>query len=550
MKTLQKHILIQLLILSIFIFGGCNELPTAPLIDQIYIQFKTINFGGNWDHYKSVGVDNLRVNLDTNIFAVPSESIKLNEKIEYMVNSSDGYDPYLPQLDTKSYYIFKPSEPEPCLRRIDTEFWIPSGAHPVSSLSAPADYMQKLNHGTVNDISLSYSMDSQPQVHFSVKIVSGKAIVASDLNRLYNFDVAWKRVHISNYPLEKSINLAIMADGFRADQMHIFRSYVEHAFAKPDNIHYTERGVASAPHVPNDFFTKYWDWINVYMFETASPHAGIDKEEGRNDVMNFFQLNMAAPEKSNFFRYNNNFQKAGNFQRMKYVIDATYYKTGLDRKYIDAYIILVNDPDIWAYTYSYGNEINYKNEQPVHAVIIQAPVDYTGSYHVYVITDAIAHELGHAMARLQDEYEKESDKRHSYSDKYRNISDTGYPKLKWQRLITLNFGYYNPVNNPVPYDYNDQKLVNLRFPTFKYWFGLVEKKYYIPTVNSTMRGENGSSINFQFGPVNTYHMEGSFKTRIGDLVPQDPKFDGINNYEWRGYPFEEFIKDWPPSDFN
>ena len=65
-----------------------------------------------------------------------------------------------------------------------------------------------------------------------------------------------------------------------------------------------------------------------------------------------------------------------------------------------------------------------------------------------------------------------------------------------------------------------------------------------------MRGDVESN-NYQFGPVNTYHMEGSFQTRMGSIKKQDPGYERFNSdYEWAGYPFEKFINDWPPNKFN
>jgi len=48
---------------------------------------------------------------------------------------------------------------------------------------------------------------------------------------------------------------------------------------------------------------------------------------------------------------------------------------------------------------------------------------------------------------------------------------------------------------------------------------------YKPTPHSTMSIMLDSEPNawyLQFGPVNTYFMDGSFKVRIGELDPQNP----------------------------
>ena len=50
-------------------------------------------------------------------------------------------------------------------------------------------------------------------------------------------------------------------------------------------------------------------------------------------------------------------------------------------------------------------------------------------------------------------------------------------------------------------------------------------------------GSTDAEAAYQFCPVTTYHMEGSFRTRMGLIPPQDPTFDGNNNYEWDGYSY-------------
>jgi hypothetical protein len=261
--------------------------------------------------------------------------------------------------------------------------------------------------------------------------------------------------------------------------------------------------------------------------------------------------------KNTFGKGYKNSEVTGNLQRMRDVVNATRKKTGLSWTNVDAYIILVNDVDIMTYTFAYGNEAGYRNEQPVHSVIIKAPANFTAGtsyFHSLVKTDAIAHELGHAMARLQDEYDYVTawpgrpELLRDYASKFRNISEWVNGKLKWQGLIDLDIRYLSSTPFQAPSATNDQKLGYYTNPQFYIPGTGTLKKYYIPTVNSTMRGENVSN-NYQFGPVNTYHLEGSFKTRLGEIPAQDPVciVDGLF-YEWLMYPFSEFIKDkkWAP----
>jgi hypothetical protein len=246
----------------------------------------------------------------------------------------------------------------------------------------------------------------------------------------------------------------------------------------------------------------------------------------------------------------------GNMGRMRKVIDETfrnYYGADrLTRDDIDAYIILVNYEKRFGYTYAQGNLVDKdRRQQPVCPIIISAPTGQVINDHKLVATDAIAHELGHAIAKLMDEYLYTDEKGFEnvarmfpYDIAYRNISDK---PIKWQRLITLDSKYFNA--KPVLPPGNDQKLVEFKHPKYIDTESVVPQEYYIPTINGTMRA-NERSIYYQFGPVCTYHMEGSFRTRLGLIPAQDPVYDGNTGYEWNGYSFENFMNDWKPYDFN
>ena len=166
-------------------------------------------------------------------------------------------------------------------------------------------------------------------------------------------------------------------------------------------------------------------------------------------------------------------------------------------------------------------------------VIIQAPV---GEQFFYIFTYSIAHELGHALARLQDEYDdNRNDVTFEYKSKYRNISSSD-TNVKWQKMIDAGYGG-GTKDNFLLETYEGC----LYTPT-----GL-----YRPTFNSTMR-EKTVKKNIQFGPVNTYHLVASFKIRtmncdnnIPDLVcDEDPA-----HYEWKHYSIEQFLDEWKPEKF-
>jgi hypothetical protein len=47
-------------------------------------------------------------------------------------------------------------------------------------------------------------------------------------------------------------------------------------------------------------------------------------------------------------------------------------------------------------------------------------------------------------------------------------------------------------------------------------------------------------------------MEGSFRTRLGEIKEQDPECDRYgNDYEWNGYSLQDFVNggEWKPDKF-
>ena len=226
---------------------------------------------------------------------------------------------------------------------------------------------------------------------------------------------------------------------------------------------------------------------------------------------------------------------------------------GLEWNEADAYIIFVNDKTTWTYSWSYGFEIGYKYGQPIHPVITQAPAGYDVSadnFHAKqksdqegVTVNAIAHELGHALARLQDEYTSPySYGTYNYCWWFRNIDDD-ISNCKWQKLIDKGYGGGNSKNNLVG---------NFHGALYQ------TDKNYRPTYNSTMNRSSKfpfdtTNDNYQFGPVNTYHLTASLKIRTSESDPVVGDLGCTNYsdvfYEWKHYSIDDFCKEWSPSDF-
>ncbi len=207
----------------------------------------------------------------------------------------------------------------------------------------------------------------------------------------------------------------------------------------------------------------------------------------------------------------------------------------------DAVIIFVNDPDIWAYSWIYGFEINYRRGQPIHPVVIQAPVGHNPTdtdYHDHVISDAIVHELGHAIAKLDDEYVLDSLLYKFFNTPAmarfwsRNCDWTDY--MPWSKFQAFSGKGYDDLGN----DYS---------------FKLVEGGLYNDTwIYRTSKGS--IMLDYKdydhFNPVSAYHMAASIKTRIGN-VPYSLPINGIygESIWWDNYTLDQFITEFPPEEF-
>jgi len=566
MKSLKKIAAILFLPIFAFIITTCSPLnpPAGLSADYVYLRFAQPSFGGNWYHLKD-RVTAMKLTFDDSLYALEQKPIERNERVSIEYSTNGYYSPALPGFDPEMFHVFKPAERDPVIDTVYTKFFymgeIPEtdagiDMNALSDVSNFPYFDYKLLNGKTNIINLSYNPQSDPQAQFTVTNLGigpeGSEYVNLHEDSLYNFDVEVTHVKKSAYSHKDSLSFVVMGDGYNNADITFFQEYVTDAFQSPAHFNFPEKGWAH-DHRNNHLFEKYWGRTNVYMFLTASPDTGIDTVKGHNNKKNIFQFNSDA-------------KGPGDIRRMKKVIASTYYKTQLHWKEIDAYIILVNNGGVGSYSYAYADnyEIEHRNKQPIFPVIIQAPTgrySFQDNFHGYVYTDTIAHELGHAIARLQDEnsYEdttqEQPEQVKTYYEKFRNISAMVNGKLKWQSLINSNNGKYFNSTAPLEItDDNSQILVIYRNPQFLDSNGKSDR-YYIPTVNSVMRGVLKSD-NYQYGPVNTYHMEGSIKTRLGELPPQDPEAyvylsGDVYNYEWNGYPLSKFTSDneWPPEKF-
>jgi hypothetical protein len=545
MKKSVKFLGILLLICLII---SCAAEPKQKLLESdISFRFADISFAGDWEDYAANGVSQYRLTLDsdTNAALASTNDFDLQEAITY----DTGNAPSLPNLNKEAYYLFTPKTSDKTVPlRFDTAFKTTDGKVYKNLQHKDAADLKK---GTANDISLVYSNTSTPALDLEVDFTrteSGTIPMYYAEGKLFDFESEWEWIHRSSRGVDTSINLVVLAEGYRADQMEYYRAYVRDAFANPANFHYPKYRDSANDHITNDFFARYWDYTNVFMVESVSPQEGIDHKALDNKILSI--LDLCDDLLSAYF--------FGNAARIMAVMQETFKSEELTIKDVDAYIILVNDTVFdRPYSYSHGPNIGYNGEsgeiigrrgEPVHSVMIPAPAGRNVTdkdFHDNVQTDAIAHELGHAIAQLQDEY-ADTEKTSFFLPIFLNVS--GNKDFVWKRLIEVDPDYLSNYTNE-PLVYNIDSKIDNRLGVFQ---GAMYSPtdYYRSTYNSTMRGiDDHGADNFQFGPVNTYYMEASFKYRMGEVVHDEYFVNWPLSYERDNYTFEQFSYEWPPECF-
>lgn len=493
---------------------GCEEQSVSLQDYQIGFSIYDINFGGDWTHYKAIGLN--KMGLDINTKTGNNTSVKLD--LELLYNTKDK--PYTKGLNSSARYILDTGGNFQDAARLNvlTNFKIARTTSSDEQILKSVKDSKTINNCHYKALTLNYNSNTESVLGLNITARQDCWYIVPNALK---YNVNWDFVHKADNDGDKNgnLNFIIMAEGYRADQMDDYKKYVADAFDESKNFHYTNNG---KEHIENNLFVRYWNNINVIRMDTVSPHEGIDENWYEDKVQSILNVNKGSGA-----------WKAGDFTRITHIMNITK-PNSLKYDDVDAYIILVNDPTVWAFSYAYGMEIGWRYGQPIHPVIIQAPVGYEPdnvNFHKYVKTDAIAHELGHAIAKLQDEYENEDRKDRLYCDWFRNVDDDN--NYKWQKLINKGYGGGNE---------NNHKIGN-------YDGGLYRKGIYRPTFNSTMKGAS-QDIAPQFGPVNTYHMAASFKIRMGGEFKADQHcFDDGFGYEWQHYSIDDFYEEWPPSDF-
>lgn len=523
MKIIRIIVIFVLLLLF-----NCDEYNGEPipnieddlLPNQICFSIVSANFSGDWSFVEYASVDNYNLWINT----TPPDSndpVNIESSVTY-TSYWDGEDETyyrIPQIyfDTTANYILEATGYNQTALDFHSEFLDNEMPQQIF------DDTESLQNGTDNNLTLNYTANPIPGLDIETEIID--VGIVSDA---YDYHPQTAYVHNAGYPLY-SINIAVMAEGYRADQIESFRIYVADAFKDTASFHVLD-GSGTHTHVNNDFFAHYWNSINIIRYDTISPHAGIDQGYS-DDVQSIFNLGLSED------------RKIPDYARIRYVVSQTESDTDISMEDLDAIILLVNDPNTGCYSFPYDCEIGERKSQPINIVVIKAIEGYDPAIINFhnepfdipsgpgVRTDCIAHELGHALTRLQDEYIDliECAKNRPYYEKFRNIDDN--EPYKWQWFI--DNGYNTSSNNPVGI-----------FPG-----GFYCSQYYRPTDMSTMNKSPKDlgiiTSNIQFGPVNTYHLVASFKLRTGDTYQE---YDN-EGFEWESYPLLIFSGEWPPYYF-
>lgn len=370
----------------------------------------------------------------------------------------------------------------------------------------------------------TYDMSTTPMLK-EIKITKDNYnIVSGAYDFECNSEIVHQATHAAGDP-DENLNIVVLAEGYTVGtQIQSFREYVADAFANTASFHY-EDGPGNT-HIDNDFFNRYWDErINVFRIDSISPESGIDSDKIVNDRHSILKLN----------KENENISHA----RIQRVIRQSDIPLDLKLYQVDAIIIFVNDPGIWAF--AYGNIIEKRRGQKVRPIIIQAPAGYdttASNFHDFVITDAIAHELGHALGQLIDEYEDTAicSQNRDYDQDFRNI-DIDTP-LKWQWFLDNGYdGSGTIMRNPMP----NPSLQG----------GFYCTNYFRPQDDCTMRRAGHTDL--QFCPVCCYHLTATLRIRTGQASYNEnnpnPVYNDDKNLEWKTYSLSDFFNTWPPNNF-
>ncbi|MDR2964420.1 MAG: hypothetical protein LBU88_01440 [Treponema sp.] len=383
--------------LSFFVFVTILFVSCTPRaeVDRIYIRFTQPNFEGDWSSY-SEGNNK----IDTISISIPYSSlyrppIEIMESIRFNNNK-----PSILNFNTNAYYASKAIYNDKYSDNIEyynlgiiiTNFLrtesLPFFYSQNTVLTNNTIFNTNLKIGTKNDISLNYSYRSRAEVSLETEFVERDNFFINDqLTYSPYLKPDIKYILRSNEIGINSINATIMAEGYRADQIRYFREYVEDIFKNGAPFNFIKNN-----NLRNN--------INMVMFETISLESGY-KSSSSDNKNTYFQYMYDKIRKDDYI----------NFNKLKDVFSSNISSAIISTYHMDVYILFVNSNDYVDYIDSYINrrEINRKNNNPVHCIVINAPAGFPVNgitsrdfFHSNVQTDKIRNFLEELLGHYND----------------------------------------------------------------------------------------------------------------------------------------------------
>lgn len=504
LRTFSFLDLFRSIMIDFFTFFDSYELKD----DGLLLNY-SINLGGDWTFFNINNYNDFDMTIDLEKRSNETQAYVKNYNIIYNNNQ-----PYLENYSAFNTFVLK-SLTNPTSKLISS-----SSVSNSTSTKFTFNKDYTLENKQRYTLKLNYNANSSPLVDLTLDDVVNKEVIVS---KNFNYNVNVKDIQYKG-DYKTNLNIVVMADGVREDQIDFYRDQVDLAF-EPTGKFFS-----------NNVIRYFKDRINILRYDTVS--FGEDNPSQR--------ILQTYPHGGN---------SRPNFLRVIKVINEANYGTlpKISVGDIDSIIIFVNgnvkifyiqEPDAFC-DFLYPFQIT-KNRQPTNFVMISenSETENVIDFHY----ESIIHELGHGIAELDDEYsqnlpwiEKEVLKSF-YTEEYirnksRNLDTRTNPdEVKWKKFYDLGF---NIDSNIIP----ELKVDILQGG------GYISDEYiYRSSLNSLMN----ESYNYNdFNPVCAYHMVASIKTRIGDIVPYDLEnnFDNPDNFEWNNYSLNQFMNDLTPDYF-
>jgi hypothetical protein len=547
-KISKRFLLQSILIAAIFSctdYGsGCYcEPPVSQQIDvnpdEVAVQFGEPSFIGDFSVYQSNGVNELKLQSYESGYAT-NATPTLTRDITW--SGSGVVTPtFYPPFGTSVYYLTSNQpNPEtsdfPIYVQVDLDDNLTDNDPDTSVNLLSVNKTADLQPGKLSTISTTIDVSSTPVLNLDVDTSEDNVV-----SNAYVYDVNCELIPITSangvtvYPGNFSqqttrINIAVMAEGYTGAEIIDYINYANNAFSTTANFHFG---------MTNDFFERYIQDFNFVRYDTISLESGVDTVAGHDNVYSILDYNI-----------HDGFNGLADLDRIKAVLDKSKKagKCALNINNVDAVVILVNtvdDPNpAHTWTFDWDPILHHRNGEPVHYIIVRAPVNGGG----LVATDAIAHELGHAMGSLNDEYTTSNNSEWScvipMDPQARNISwglggaPVAKTNEKWEGIRA---------------DYNNVPTINFQVD-YHEGGNYCDHAFFRPTLDSTMRYPEktiGFSGQPQFGPLNTYYMYGTYLNRINpaNIIPHQWSDYYYTGTYFNSRAYNPFRLEWPAADF-